>query len=392
MRGSPERRAVPTADARDLTAPASLARRFGGPMGSSDTACSETMTAVGILRDHPTAGGDRFARAVHLAVDDVRASRRLAHDVTLIEEQADGLPRGSAASVEDAFHRLASRDVVAIIGPAITDNALVVRDLADAARLPCINWTGGEQTRSEWMFQYQVGSLEEEPAFLAGELVTRHLRRIALVCDDSIVGRRYEECFADAASRCRIEAVARAHLPSDGGDMPRAVVDELRATAPDAVLYLGLWSAARALAVAVVASAWRPPVFANSALMYGHASPEWRRDWDGWHYVDAYSDRNGVLHDVVGRLGGEAAGAAVTVGAAYDMGRLVAEGIGTVVEPTRATVHDGFERVKLVPAALGPAGTTMGFGRWKRAALEGRFLVLRAWRGGVSVEIDPRER
>jgi hypothetical protein len=33
----------------------------------------------------------------------------------------------------------------------------------------------------------------------------------------------------------------------------------------------------------------------------------------------------------------------------------------------------------------------MGFGRWKRAALEGRYLVRRAWRGGASVEIDRRE-
>jgi hypothetical protein len=99
-----------------------------------------------------------------------------------------------------------------------------------------------------------------------------------------------------------------------------------------------------------------------------------------------------VLHDVTARLGGDEAGAAVTAGAAYDMGRLVAEGIGTDGEPTRATVHDGLERVKLVPAALGVDGTTMGFGRWKRAALEGRYLVLRAWRGDASVEVDPCDR
>jgi len=73
------------------------------------------------------------------------------------------------------------------------------------------------------------------------------------------------------------------------------------------------------------------------------------------------------------------------------MGRLVPEAIGSVAAPTRATVHDGLERVKLVPAALGADGTTMGFGRWKRAALEGRYLVRRAWCGGASVEIDRRE-
>ena len=332
------------------------------------------MIAVGILRDHPAAGGERFARAVRLAFADGRASGRLAHEVELIEAEADGLPHGSRESVEDAFRRLITRDVVAIIGPAISDNGLVVRDLADAATLPCINWTGGEQTRSEWMFHYQVGSLEEEPAFLALQLVERGLRRVALVHDESLVGRRYVEFFADAAARHRIDVVRTAAL------------DAMRAARPDAVCYLGLWDGARELALALAASTWRPRVFANSALMYGHASTDWRREWDGWHYVDAYSDGNPVLRDVVARLGDDA-GAPVTVGAAYDMGRLVAEGIGAAPSPTRSAVKTNLERVKLVPAALGAAGTTMGFGCWKRAALEGRFLVLRTWRDGVSVEV-----
>lgn len=335
--------------------------------------------AVGILRDHPTAGGEQFARVVRLAVADVRASGRLVHDVELVEEAADGLPRGTREAVEDAFRRLATRDVVAIIGPAISDDGLVVRDLADATRLPCINWTGSEETRSAWMFHYQVGSLKEEPAFLALHLATRGLRRVALVHDDSLVARRYVEFFTDAAARHRIDL---AHRTQDTGD-----VDRLRAARPDAVVYLGLWFAARELGVALATSDWRPPVFANSALMYGHASPDWRREWDGWCYVDAYADRNPVLRDVLTRLG-DGAAAPVTVGAAYDMGRLVAEAIGAAPSPTRSSVHAGLERVKLVPAALGAAGTTMGFGRWDRAALTGRYLVLRAWREGASVEVE----
>ena len=30
----------------------------------------------------------------------------------------------------------------------------------------------------------------------------------------------------------------------------------------------------------------------------------------------------------------------------------------------------------------------MGFGQWERSALKGTYLVLRAWRGGSSVEVD----
>jgi len=342
---------------------------------------------IGILRDHPTAGGAAFEGVVRLAVDDVRATGGLAHDVELVDEQADGLPRGSAAAVEAAFRRLVARGVVAVIGPAISDNGLVVRDLADAERLPCINWTGGEETRSEWMFQYQVGSLEEEPAFLASEVVQTGARRIALLHDDSIVGRRYAEFFSDAAAGRRIETVSRTTVAREVDDV-RPVVAAMRASAPEAVVYLGLWYAARALGLALAVSDWRPPVFANSALMFGHACADWRREWDGWRYVDAYSDRNPVLRDVLARLVGEPAVPSVTAGAAYDMGRLVAEAIGTRPSPTRATVKTGLERVKLVPAALGAPGTTMGFGRWDRAALKGSYLVLRVWKDGSSVEVS----
>ena len=334
---------------------------------------------IGILRDHQTTGGDKFAHVLGFAFDDVRASGRLAHDLELIEEPADGLPQGTRESVEAAFRRLDAHGVLAVVGPGISDNGIIVRDLADDVRLPCLNWTGGDVTRGEWMFHYQLGSLEEEPAFLALHLGSRGHRRIALAHDDSLVARRYVEFFEDAAARFGLEIVLLTDSTRD--------VRRLRAANPDAVLYLGLWFAARELGVALAASDWQPPVFSNSALMYGHASPDWRREWDGWCYVDAYSDHNPILQDVRTRLD-DPEMAPVTVAAAYDMGRLVAEGVGTAPSPTRESVHEGLERIKWLPAALGAPGTIMGFGRWDRGALKGRYLVLRSWRDGTSVDVD----
>src|SRR5262249_51763791 len=191
------------------------------------------------------------------------------------------------------------------------------------------------------------------------------------------------------AARARLMVGAsRMVTNAPGSDLGRDV-EALRASGADTLVYLGLWDAARGLALALAASAWRPRVFANSALMYGHVRPDWRAAWEGWHYVDAYADRNPVLADVRARLGGEDAGAPVTVGAAYDMGRLLAEAIGAAPRPaTRGGVRAGLEAVKLLPAALGAAGTTMGFGPWERAALKGRYLVLRTWRGSASVEVE----
>jgi hypothetical protein len=99
-----------------------------------------------------------------------------------------------------------------------------------------------------------------------------------------------------------------------------------------------------------------------------------------------YSDDNGLLQllrtslgDDRRRVGGLAFG--------YDMGQLVAEGIARAPELTRAGIKHGLEHIKLVRAAEGHEGTSLGFGQWERGALKGRYLVLRQWLDAVSVEL-----
>ena len=41
-----------------------------------------------------------------------------------------------------------------------------------------------------------------------------------------------------------------------------------------------------------------------------------------------------------------------------------------------------------MPAATGMDGTTMGFGHCDHGALKGRYLVLRSWRDGKSVQVE----
>jgi hypothetical protein len=57
-------------------------------------------------------------------------------------------------------------EVIAIIGPGLTDSTLVVQPLCDAAKIAAINYAGVEISRSEYMFHFQIGSLEEEPAVI----------------------------------------------------------------------------------------------------------------------------------------------------------------------------------------------------------------------------------
>src|SRR3954447_3308330 len=254
------------------------------------TASSALPVRIGLLYDFPQMG-DLFVKSLQLGIDEVAASGRLDRAVELVERQSRGLPAGSEAEVVRGFDELDDEDVVAIVGPSISDNALIVAPLCDAARIPAINYTGGERTRSEWMFHYQIGSLEEEPPVLAARMVTRGLRRAAIVFDQSPVGRRYAECFEAARARLGLEVTGTASISALAEDATEAL-DRLRHGHPDVLVYLGLGVSSRAVALALASLGWDVPVLANSALMFGYARPEWRDGYAGWEYIDTIADDN----------------------------------------------------------------------------------------------------
>jgi ABC-type branched-subunit amino acid transport system substrate-binding protein len=338
---------------------------------------------IGLLYDFPQMG-DVFVKSLRLGIDEVTASGRLDRDVELIERQSRGLPSGSEAEVVRAFDELDDEDVVAIVGPAISDNALIVAPLCDAARIPAINYTGGERTRSQWMFHYQVGSLEEEPPVLAARMVARGLRRAAVIFDQSPVGRRYAECFEAARARLGLEVTGTASISALAEDATE-LLERLRPAQPDVLVYLGLGVSSRAVVLALESLGWDVPVLANSALMFGYARPDWRDGYKGWEYIDTIADDNTSRARLAEKFP-HAAGGPIGC-AAYDIGRLLGEGIAASEHLTRAGIADGLRKVKQLPATSGHEGTLIGFGVWDHAALKGHYLVLRTWRDGHSVQV-----
>lgn len=344
-----------------------------------------TPVRIGVLNDFPSAdGGKANETALRLGFDDVRATGRLDREIELVTRDVAGLPIGSEHAVTEGFRDLADAGCLLVVGPAISDNGLIVRPLGDAAELATVNYTGGEQTRSVWAFQYQVGSLEEEPAVLAARLAERGLRRPGVVHDRSPVGKRYAEYFDDAAAAIGLEIVGRSTI-SPVAETVTDALTRLRPAEPDALVYLGLGMTSGPVAVALAELDWRLPVVANSALMFGYVRPEWRDGWRGWEYLDVIADDNATRVRLAGL---DAPSAAGPVGCAlFDIGRLIGEALARTDHLTRAGLRDALERVKLLPATCGVDGTTMGFGHQDHGALKGRYLVLREWRDGETVQV-----
>jgi branched-chain amino acid transport system substrate-binding protein len=339
---------------------------------------------VGLLFDFPQYDrGESLEAALRLGLAE-GSGDGLDREVDVVARQARGLPAGSAHDVKRTVDEIVDAGALVVVGPSISDNGLVVRDLLDRAEVPGVNYTGGERTRSAWMFHYQVGSLEEEPIVLAEHLAGRHGRVAAVAYDQSPVGRRYAECFADAAARLDIDVCASVAVSPLAEDLTPAV-RRLRAGEPDALVYLGLGVAARALALAVQGEAWSVPVVANSSLMFGYARRDWRPAWEGWTYVDTVADDNperARLRTLAPRTAAGPVGVAV-----YDIGRLLGAALARTEHLTGAGVREALHAVKRLPAASGHPGTTMGFGVYDHGALKGPYLVLRRWQDGHTVPV-----
>lgn len=341
---------------------------------------------VGVLNDMcdgPPPVGD-ITPWLQREVARVQAAGRLDADVEFVAAYGHGLPTGSAQNVTRAFRELAGQDdIVLIAGPAIGDNALIVTPLAESARVPTINWAGAERGRGEWMFHLQVGSHEDESLVIARHMAAIGARRLGVVYDLSPIGTRHLEYLRDEAAILGIAIVATEHvspLAQEAGEAVAAVLSDR----PDGFVYLGLGLSAPAVAVALSATGWKGPRMMNTAGLRGYAE-EFARACDGWLYIDMHSDGNRTLAALRADMG-IGPEQAVWAAKGHDFGRLVAEGLARAREWTREGLRHGLEQVKWLPAAEGMEGTLLGFGIQDRGALHGRYLVVRQWREGRTIE------
>jgi ABC-type branched-subunit amino acid transport system substrate-binding protein len=335
------------------------------------------------LADGPPSPTD-IEHWLRLAADEYLAAGRLDREVEIIPSFGQGLPNGTAAAVERALSRLVDADVLLVVGPAIGDNALVATPLVERLRVPAIQWAGTERARGEWMFHLQVGSHEDEGAVLAQHLADLGARRVGVVHDRSPIGRRYLHFLGTEADLRGVAVTATAGISPLTEDASAAVTQVL-AGGVDALVYLGLGRASPAVARAAADQGFGGARVMNSSGMFGR-QPEVGKALDGWTYVDIYSDGNRALAALRDRLGvpPERAAAAAK---GYDLARLAVEGLARAPELTRAGVREGLEQIKWLPATEGHDGTQLSFGHLDRGALHGRYLVLRRWTDGASVEV-----
>jgi branched-chain amino acid transport system substrate-binding protein len=340
---------------------------------------------IGYVDDLSARGAGGYARLIQIGIQEQIEQGRLHRPVELVHRPVTGLPSGSASSVVRAFEEVAANGVVAMLGPSITDNVLAVRATADRLRMPTLAWPGGEECRTEHLFQYQAGSLEDEPQVIARYLVSNKLHTVTLVHDLAATGMRMAANFEAAAAAFGIRIASRVGVSQLNEPLPDSVFEEIGTAGASALVHLGLFGI-RPLSEGLVARRIDLPVISNIVASMAQNDPDWLEALERWVYIDMVSDGNLRLQALRPRLfSGHPNGPSLVSG--LDIGHLLAEALVQAPSTDPEGIKAGFERVKYLPSAAGREGTRMGFGVWDRAALKGDYLVLRQYVDGISVEL-----
>lgn len=345
---------------------------------------------IGILNDMSAGppGPSDLHDWLKLVVAEFQAHGRLTCDIEFIDAWGLGLPAGSADNVERAYRELAEQKVGLIIGPAIGDNALVAAPLALQFKIPTINWAGSELARNEYMFQLQVGSHQEEPWLMAEYLANQGKTRLAVIYDASPIGEGYREALEAATRVHGLEIVFSTSIDVLAEEAESQVAAISRHQVESCV-YLGLGHSVVALAQELKRIHWQGLRMMTSAGIRGYFG-DFCQHIDSWVYVDLWHEGNDTLNQLLlrHRIPRERSLAAAK---GYDLARLVLQGVMNAKGNRCHDIKAGLEAIKWLPAAEGENGTLLGFGRYDRGALHGRYLVLRQWLQGQSVRVNTQQ-
>ncbi len=199
---------------------------------------SATSSTFGCPRDSRKEQRDDLTQPFELVFDEGLKAGMIDRPVEIVFREVEGLPKGSAKAVIDAYGELVDEGCLAVFGPAITDNAVPTREaIEERFHVPAISVTGTEDWLGEWTFALPQGSLTDEPIFWAHLLAKRGYTEVGALIEQSLIGDSYIRNFRKACAAQGIRVVAEEWIAQTAQDVAEAVGKVLRrATGRDRAL------------------------------------------------------------------------------------------------------------------------------------------------------------
>lgn len=300
--------------------------------------------------------------------------------VEIVFREVEGLPKGSAKAVIDAYGELVDEGCLAVFGPSITDNTVPVREEIERRfRVPAISCTGSEDWLGEWTFSLPQGSMTDEPVFWAHLLAKGGHDRVGVLVEQSLVGESYIGNFRRACRAEGLAIVAEEHIPQTAADIS-AQVRRLHDAKVSALVHCGFGFGAVMANLTLAELEWDPPRFMGTAFQNAWINSRLWQALLGWTGLDQYDEGNLVgqrfLDSYEADCGRRPEYCVPVMN--RDFATVLLHAFAGARPLTPRGVNEALERVKMLPAAAGSPGTRLSFGPWQRRGWVGAgYLVAR---------------
>ncbi len=300
--------------------------------------------------------------------------------VEIVYREVEGLPKGSAKAVIDAYGELVDEGCLAVFGPFITDNAEPTRvQIERRFEVPAISVTGSEAWLGPWTFSLPMGSLADEPVFWVEQMVDAGHQTVGALVERSLVGHTYITNLRAACDRAGIRIVDEQSIAQTAQDVT-AEVTALHEAEPDAIVHCGFGFGMAMVNMVLASLGWDPPRYMSTAFENAWINDLLWQAMVGWTGVDQYDEANTVgqrLLDEFDEKYGRRPTYCVPV-VNFDIARALLQAFADAHPLTPDGVREALERVKMIPAASGSPGTFVSFGNWMHRGWVGTgYLVAR---------------
>lgn len=300
--------------------------------------------------------------------------------VELVFREVEGLPKGTVKAVIDAYGELVDEGCLAVFGPAITDNAIPVREAIESRfQVPAISVSGADAWLGEWTFALPQGSMTDEPIYWADLLARMGHRTVGVIVEQSLIGESYLRNFRKACRNEGISIIAEHFVAQTAQDVSKAV-RLLHEARPDALVHCGFGFGIVHVNPKLAALDWDPPRIMGTAFQNAWVSPVLWKAIEGWIGLDQYDETNLTgqrFLDEFDKAFGRRPEYCVPV-VNHDLATVLLHAFADANPLSPRGVKESLERVKMLPAAAGAPGTRLSFGQWTRRGWMGAgYLVAR---------------
>ena len=300
--------------------------------------------------------------------------------VEIVYKEVEGLPKGSAKLVIDAYGDLVDEGCLAVYGPNITDNAEPTKvEIERRFEVPALSVTGSEAWLGPWTFALPQGSLTDEPVFWVEQMVANGYETVGALIERSRVGNTYIAGFRDACARGGLRIVSEQMIPQTAQDVTEQVT-RLHADRPDAIVHCGFGFGMAMVNTILESLDWDPPRYMSTAFQNAWINERLWTAMLGWTGVDQYDEANQrgqALLDEFAEKHGRRPEYCVPV-VNFDAATVLLHAFADAHPLTPDGVRAALERVKMLPAASGSPGTFLSFGNYMHRGWVGAgYLVAR---------------